>query len=193
MVVAVADVAPATALHAAMTVQNPAHVPTDSALHKASVAPPKANAHRKARAAAAHRVRCLNNVVPTMLQPLLAPPAASATPMACAPHPPVASLTPCAPAWTAWPQAVAVPVAATAPAVVVMAAAVAARVAVDTVAAVAVPAAADTVVVAARAAAVAAVAAVTADKPCRIRGCSKAIPDNHQGRASALFVLLCFT
>ena len=96
---AVVDVVRAAAPHAAMTAQSLVHVRTDSAHHRANVAPLKANAHHKAKAAAAlHRVRCLNNAAPTMPQPLLAPPAASATPMACVPHPPVASLTPCAPA-----------------------------------------------------------------------------------------------
>ena len=85
--------------------------------------------------------------------------------MACALQRPARSPTRCAPAWTAWPQAVAVPVAATARAVVAMVAVVTAPVVVDTAAAVAVPAvAADTVAVAAR---VAVAAAVTAVKPFR--------------------------
>lgn len=165
VVVVVADAAHAAAPHAAMTAQNPVHVRTDSAPHKANVVPPKAaNARHKAKAAAVpHKVRCLNNVVLTTLQLLLALPAASATPMACVLRQRrAANLTRCAPAWTAWPQAVAV---AQVAAVVTVAAAVAAVpvvVAADMAAeaAVVVPAAAvATVVVVAQAA-----AAVTAAK-----------------------------
>ena len=98
MVAAVADVAPATVPHAAMTAANPVRVPTDNALHRDRVAHPKANARRRAKAVVVHRATCLNNAARTTPQRLLAPPAASATPVACVPHHQVANLTPCAPA-----------------------------------------------------------------------------------------------